>query len=578
MGLFSRPKFDKVKLKAALGMAKQRANIHQQGKRGMIMRNQAELRQLMEQGKYESARVRVEAVVREDKFCDGLETLGLFCDLLSQRSSLIAEARSCPPELVEAVATLLWAEPRAGVDELSKVREQLELKFGPEWVQKVRSNGEAMCNKRVYENLSCQVPPPHLCLAKLEAIAKSGSVDWEEARQKLENSSLIPCGPGVPGGRAPAGAAPAATPPGRAVPPGPPPAGAARPPPMEDAQDDLDRMLAAAKRAQPGAPPPAGPVQGAAQVSNPYGAPQQPAAPAQPPAAAPPAAAPRPEQQPLPPPQQEHPPQPQPPPHEHPAQREPPPPAWKQPAPMPPQPEAPTASAPAPALVPPPFPAHVDPGAAPSAEEEGEDCLDLPAIPTAPPGGGMDDLQARLLALGRPESPGGPPGPPPAEELDAKDIALRLAKVNRELQHGGNAPGAASVHNPYGAPQQPAEEPGAETDRTEPQPSEVAPSQPRDAAPKHVEETLAPVPQKGKQSAPLPDDPEPEPSGPPPPVGATVNVVAAVGGLEPYNGLQGTVVSHRETAEGAPGCLVDLGQNGRHVFRPSDVEVEEGCA
>ena len=61
----------------------------QQKETAIAKMNRRQLAQILEQGKYESARIRVENIIREDINVELLEILELYCELLLARIGLM---------------------------------------------------------------------------------------------------------------------------------------------------------------------------------------------------------------------------------------------------------------------------------------------------------------------------------------------------------------------------------------------------------------------------------------------------------------------------------------------------------
>lgn len=59
--------------------------------------------QLLEQGKIDSARIRVENIIRSDIITELHEMLELYCELLLARAGLVDASPTCDPGLEEAV-------------------------------------------------------------------------------------------------------------------------------------------------------------------------------------------------------------------------------------------------------------------------------------------------------------------------------------------------------------------------------------------------------------------------------------------------------------------------------------------
>mmetsp|Transcript_32322 Transcript_32322/g.102781 ORF Transcript_32322/g.102781 Transcript_32322/m.102781 type:complete len:202 (+) Transcript_32322:40-645(+) len=91
-----------------------------------------EIADLLANGKEDSARIRVEAVMRELDLMDAFEIIDLFAELLCVRLALIESTKDVPTDMREAVSSLLYASPRVReLPELAPVREQLMAKCTP---------------------------------------------------------------------------------------------------------------------------------------------------------------------------------------------------------------------------------------------------------------------------------------------------------------------------------------------------------------------------------------------------------------------------------------------------------------
>jgi vacuolar protein sorting-associated protein IST1 len=113
-----------------LKMSVNRLRLMQQKQTALAKQARRELAQLLDQGKEESARIRVENIIREDLFVEMLEILELYCELLLARFGLLEQMYSpdltdsrkeCDPGLEEAVKTIIYAAPRSESKELQEV-------------------------------------------------------------------------------------------------------------------------------------------------------------------------------------------------------------------------------------------------------------------------------------------------------------------------------------------------------------------------------------------------------------------------------------------------------------------------
>ena len=140
MGIFDAllggPKFNASKCKTALRLCVGRVKLLRNKKAHAVATLKREIGDLLNAGKEDSARVRVEAVLREEATLEAFEVLDLFCELLVVRLPLIESTKDLPADLKEAVATVVYAARRVAdaIPELKEVRAQFAGKYGSQYV------------------------------------------------------------------------------------------------------------------------------------------------------------------------------------------------------------------------------------------------------------------------------------------------------------------------------------------------------------------------------------------------------------------------------------------------------------
>lgn len=133
--------------------------------------------QLLESGKIESAKIRVENIIRSDITTELHEILELYCELLLARTGLL-ESPVCDPGLEEAVKSLIYAAPRTDIKELQTVRALLVDKFGKEFALQAVENTDGKVAEKVLRKLAVTPPSTELVNGYLEEIARTYQVDW----------------------------------------------------------------------------------------------------------------------------------------------------------------------------------------------------------------------------------------------------------------------------------------------------------------------------------------------------------------------------------------------------------------
>lgn len=133
--------------------------------------------QLLEVGKIDSARIRVENIIRSDITTELHEILELYCELILARAGLL-EGPTCDPGLEEAIKSLIYAAPKTEIKELNTVRALLAEKYGKQFVLEAMENVGGGVNEKVVKKLSVTPPKEELVQGYLEEIAKAYGVNW----------------------------------------------------------------------------------------------------------------------------------------------------------------------------------------------------------------------------------------------------------------------------------------------------------------------------------------------------------------------------------------------------------------
>lgn len=188
------------KLKVQLKLSISRLRMVQQKDSAKAKQQRREMAQLLEAGKVQSARIRVENIIRSDITTELHEMLELYCELVLARSQLLDPPGSphgspgphgngnggvvLDPALEEAVRSLIYAAPRTEVKELHAARALLVEKFGKE-VAVASMEGEGVA-ERVVAKLRVETPKRELVDAYLTEIARFYGVPFGEVKVEEE--------------------------------------------------------------------------------------------------------------------------------------------------------------------------------------------------------------------------------------------------------------------------------------------------------------------------------------------------------------------------------------------------------
>ncbi|KAI1458015.1 DUF292 domain-containing protein [Annulohypoxylon moriforme] len=173
-----------TKLKVQLKLSIARLRMVQQRDEQMGKTQRRAMAQLLDVGKVDSARIRVENIIRSDITTELHEILELYCELLLARAGLL-EGHTCDPGLEEAVKSIIYAAPKTEIKELQQVRALLAEKYGKEFVLAAMENSDQKVSEKVIKKLSVTPPREELVQGYLEEIARAYGVDWPKRHKEL---------------------------------------------------------------------------------------------------------------------------------------------------------------------------------------------------------------------------------------------------------------------------------------------------------------------------------------------------------------------------------------------------------
>ncbi|KAG8931921.1 hypothetical protein FRC02_001943 [Tulasnella sp. 418] len=172
--------WNSTRTKVQLRLAVQRLRMLQEKQAALAKKARRDIATLIEKGRIETARLRVETMINEDIHIELLELLELYCELIIARFGILElSSREPDPAVSEGVCSIIHAAPRTELKELHVLREMLMHKFGREFSIAVMENRDSCVSERVMNKLAINTPSPELVDAYLVEIAKAYSVDWK---------------------------------------------------------------------------------------------------------------------------------------------------------------------------------------------------------------------------------------------------------------------------------------------------------------------------------------------------------------------------------------------------------------
>ncbi|XP_048564094.1 uncharacterized protein LOC125544438 [Triticum urartu] len=173
--------FKPDKCKIALKMAMARIKLLRNKKEVQVRQMRREVAQLLDGNQDQTARIRVEHVIREEKFMQAYDLIEVYCELIVARMSIIDSQKTCPIDLKEAIASVIFASMRCSdVTELADVRKNFTSKYGKEFATSaLEVRPDSGVNRLVIEKLSAGAPDVQTKTKTLSSIAAEHNIKWE---------------------------------------------------------------------------------------------------------------------------------------------------------------------------------------------------------------------------------------------------------------------------------------------------------------------------------------------------------------------------------------------------------------
>lgn len=183
------------RLRAHLKLLTNRLNILQEKKTALAKHNRRQLAKVLEDGKIESARIRIENIIQEDIYIELLELLEIYSELVTARLSTIHDGKINDDRLEEALHVLIYAGQYTDVKELQTIKPLVGMLTSREFLTWASENTEEIPPKAL-SKIHIEIPKPELVDLYLLEIAKAFNVavpgiyeppKAEEAEEKPES-------------------------------------------------------------------------------------------------------------------------------------------------------------------------------------------------------------------------------------------------------------------------------------------------------------------------------------------------------------------------------------------------------
>ncbi|KAN0038933.1 hypothetical protein ACTA71_001125 [Dictyostelium dimigraforme] len=185
------PSYNSNKLKVQLKLAVSRIQILKNKKANIVRDEKRNVADLLRNKNEESARIRVETIVRDEYLIECFQIIEVLCELLHARINLINATTEMPLEMKESIFTLVYSSQRVQIPELEQIKNQLKAKYGKGLENEANCHCSTHVNPKIVHKLSYATPDPSIIFQTLSEIAEKFNVDWCGADYPLPPPQLI---------------------------------------------------------------------------------------------------------------------------------------------------------------------------------------------------------------------------------------------------------------------------------------------------------------------------------------------------------------------------------------------------
>ncbi|XP_068648166.1 uncharacterized protein [Aristolochia californica] len=173
--------FKPAKCNTSLRLAVSRIKTLRNKRENQLRQMKRDLAQLLATGQEQTARIRVEHYVREEKTLAAYDIIQVYCELIIARMPIIESQKNCSIDLKEAISSVIFASPRCtDIVELVDVRKQFTAKYGKDFISSaLELRPDCGVNRTVVEKLSAKTPDGESKIRILTAIAQEHNVKWD---------------------------------------------------------------------------------------------------------------------------------------------------------------------------------------------------------------------------------------------------------------------------------------------------------------------------------------------------------------------------------------------------------------
>lgn len=166
-------------LKTFIMIVQSRLTQNRNKKVEVIKRKKQEIAKCLQDNTLDIAKAKMESVLREEDIITVYDILGPLCEILKEKVTYLLMNDKCPDDLRATLDTIIYASTRIEIDELHKVREMVQRKYGDLYISKSNSNSDLLVNVNVVEKLKVKPYADQYVVFRLKQLIKDMNISFE---------------------------------------------------------------------------------------------------------------------------------------------------------------------------------------------------------------------------------------------------------------------------------------------------------------------------------------------------------------------------------------------------------------
>jgi hypothetical protein len=160
-------------------VAKGKLSLYRNRKVYSIKQKRQEIGKCLRENNLDVAKAKMDTLIREEDIITCYDILGPICEILKEKVTYIMTSNQCPPDVRAPLDTIIYASSRLEVDELHKLRELIQLKYGNMYVTKADSNSDGLVNINLVEKLKIKPAVDAFITIRLKQLCKEDKIPFE---------------------------------------------------------------------------------------------------------------------------------------------------------------------------------------------------------------------------------------------------------------------------------------------------------------------------------------------------------------------------------------------------------------